>query len=254
MPKNIEPPPSSSCSCTFQSVHGKTMLYTYRYTMVYIILSKVVDTNGFPGPEIYPDFCWLPLAQLQVADTGKVAWLQAMPITCHRCQAARYAVVTSPSWWTYGKLCQLHISHIQWFTGSKPRGWLTSRILGPEMSHNYGQVRSIFLFGFSSVYQHGWVFDMFDVFWRSGLTFWCSMSFSDCKINKWQVCTIKPQLKDLKPCHVQIGGLPRLNSKASGCGPQPTAPLESSTSSTETWKWFLSQKNSSSHDPTETYD
>ena len=77
-----------------------------------------------------------------------------------------------------------------------------------------------FSFGFSSVYQHGWVFD---IFWRSGLTFWCSMSFSDCKINKSQVYTIKPQLKDLKPCHVQIGGLPRLNSKASGCGPQPTA-------------------------------
>lgn len=26
-----------------------------------LFLSKVVDRNGFPGPEIYPDFCWLPL-------------------------------------------------------------------------------------------------------------------------------------------------------------------------------------------------
>lgn len=26
-----------------------------------LFLSLVVDRNGFPGPEIYPDFCWLPL-------------------------------------------------------------------------------------------------------------------------------------------------------------------------------------------------
>ena len=155
-----------------------------------------------------------------MTDTGKVAWLQAMPITCHGVRLrdmpwsqalhgepmGNYASCTSPT-----------------FNGSLvPNlgdGWHHG-VLVQKCPKIMVRLDPFFSFDFSSVYQHGWVFD---IFWRSGLTFWCSMSFSDCKINKSQVYTIKPQLKDLKPCHVQIGGLPRLNSKASGCGPQPTA-------------------------------
>ena len=119
--------------------------------------------------------------------------------------------------------CQLHVSHIQWFTGSKPQDqgemmghitfWVQKcpTIMG-RVGHPF--VRLILLLFinidgyFADLVSH---FGVYVIQW-----------FENQQTTTAHNQTSR-QLKDLQPCHVQIDGLPRLNSKASGCGPQPTA-------------------------------
>ena len=149
-----------------------------------------------------------------MTETGKVAWLQAMPITCHRCRRI---------WWSQpmGNMPAARLPHsmVHWFQTSGSRGDDGTSHFGsrnvPQLWVGFDPFVRLILLLFINI--DGYFRDLVSHFGVYVIQW-----FENQQMTAVHNQTSR-QLKDLQPCHVQIDGLPRLNSKASGCGPQPTA-------------------------------
>ena len=163
-----------------------------------------------------------------------------MPITCHRCRRI---------WWSQpmGNMPAARLPHsmVHWFQTSGSRGDDGTSHFG---SRNVPQLWVGFDPCFTFVHQHWWIFS------RSSLTFWClchsviwKSTNDSCAQSNLKTAKGSPTL----PCADWWAAQTELQSF--WLWPPTYSTLESLTSSTQTWRWFFFQKNSKSHDPTETY-